>query len=262
MKKTLIALAVTMSVVASGSSTAAGWVSGGTGGTVNIAGTLVPAEKTPWQVWLNSSVQNLNSPITKDETSVDITLNASIPVLGIRTLTQDVFNGGPGLSPQINFGQVLGNFSNGIATLTLDVKDKTANTKIGTLTAPFSAAAVGSWYNAANSNKGNRSLYAVKVGDAFFGGVGAASDQVALGQSAVKLIASLSSDFSANFNDQGAKVASYSQVELFSSSNVTYSAYYGSGIQAGSTVKINLDSPAGSSNIEWTAALPVVVSYQ
>lgn len=264
MKKTLIALAVVASAVVSGSSMAAGWVSSGNGGTVNIGGTLTPAEKTPWVVWLGNGTQNLNSPIFKGESTVNINVSTAIPVLGIRTLTQDLFQGGPGLSPQIDYGQAVDTdgFNNGITTLTLDIKDKTGNTKIGSVSVPFAAAAVSSWENTTNSNKGNRALFAATAGDGFFGGLGKADDKVATAANAVNLIASLSPDFAANYNDLGVKIASYAQAEKFAAQGLKFSAYYGSGIQAGSTAKITLDAPAGADNIEWTAALPVVVSYQ
>lgn len=51
--------------------------------------------------------------------------------------------------------------------------------------------------------------------------------------------------------------------EDFADPVATYSAYYGSGIPAGSKIKITLDSPVqGDEQIAWNVSLPVTVSYQ
>ncbi|HEI3186174.1 TPA: hypothetical protein SI321_005057, partial [Escherichia coli] len=55
MKKTLIALAVAASAAVSGSAMA--WTANGTGGSVELGGTLNPVEKvTPWEVKVGDDV--------------------------------------------------------------------------------------------------------------------------------------------------------------------------------------------------------------
>lgn len=263
MKKTLIALAVAASAVVSGSAVAA-WTPDGNGGVITVGGSITPENKTPWEVWLGSNVQNLNSTVVKGESTASININESIPVLGIRTVTNNVFSGGPGISPQINYGQAVDvdGFSGGISHLNLDIKDKTGNAKIGSISVPFAAAALASWSNETNGNKGNRALYAEMPGDGFFGGLGKGVDKIATSAEAVNIIDSLNAEFSANYNNQGVKLASYGQAEKFSAASLKFSGYYGAGILAGSKATITLDTPAGTDNIEWTATFPISVSYQ
>ncbi|EDQ6049273.1 MULTISPECIES: hypothetical protein [Escherichia] len=265
MKKTLIALAVAASAAVSVSGSAMAWTQSGTGGNVNIGGTLTPAEVTPWEVWIGTGVQDLNSLVAKGDTSVTIDVQKAVPVLGIRTVAKESFNGKVGISPQISYGSgvALDGFNAGVTTLTLDINDKTNQTKIGSVSVPFSAAAVASWDNPLNGNKGYRALYAANSGDGFFGGLGKSADKVAISHAALNLINDLNPDFSSNFNDLGLTIAtSYAQTENFQSAAVKHSAYYGSGIQAGAKATITLDNAVGDDAIEWEASLPVTVSYQ
>ncbi|MBJ4431454.1 hypothetical protein JGE53_19990 [Salmonella enterica subsp. enterica serovar Give] len=101
MKKTLIALAVAASAVVSGSAMA--WTQTGTGGSLELGGTLTPQDKvTPWEVAVGAANTNLNTDIAKGERIVDIPVNKPIPVLGIRTISTTPFKGVNGISPQID----------------------------------------------------------------------------------------------------------------------------------------------------------------
>ena len=170
MKKTLIALAVATSAAVSGSAMA--WTANGTAGSIDFGGTLTPQNVvTPWEIEAGSSLSNLNADIKKGKNFVDIVLNKMVPVLGIRTQNQILFQGERGISPQINYGSAvdLAGFKLGKTTLTLDVNETAGNSKIGTMTATFSAAAIA---NKSTPDQ-NVGLFAAKSGDAFFGGVGA-----------------------------------------------------------------------------------------
>ncbi|EPA2893684.1 hypothetical protein ACQ1UY_000513 [Escherichia coli] len=126
MKKTLIALAVAASAVVSGSAMAAGWEQNGTGTDVVLGGTLTPVAKvTPWEVKTGDAVTNLDAQVQKGQTSVTVSVNQAIPVLGIRTASTTPFQGKAGISPQIDYdGAVdVGGFSAGVTTLTLNVTD-------------------------------------------------------------------------------------------------------------------------------------------
>ena len=60
MKKTLIALAVAASAAVSGSAMA--WTANGTGGSVDMGGTLIPEGKvTPWEVKVGDAVKGLDA---------------------------------------------------------------------------------------------------------------------------------------------------------------------------------------------------------
>ena len=174
MKKTLIALAVAASAVVSGSTMAAGWEQNGSGHSVELGGTLTPTvPETPWEVKTGDAVTNLNAQVQKGDTSARVAVKNVIPVLGIRTRSSDVFSARSGITPQINYQNavVMEGFNNGETTLKLDVRDNTKK-KIGTMTAPFSAAGVVSVTNKDSKAVSWDSAYSSTSGKAFFGGVG------------------------------------------------------------------------------------------
>lgn len=261
MKKTLIALAVAASAVVSGSAMAA-WEAEGQGGNFELGGTLIP-QKTPnpWEVQVGPAVTNLDAPILKGQTVVDIVLTKPIPVLGIRTKTNQPFQGGPGISPQISYGNAinLDDFSNSEVPFTLDVKDSAGTEKIGVLTTTLLA---GAEYSFTSSKRnGNAVFVAHRAGDAFYGGLPTDSSKSL--ENPFSRISAISSEFAAKYNDQGTQRVS----GTFSSWNFRtpadkYSSYYGSGIEAGKTLKITLVKAAsGDVSIPWKAVLPITISY-
>ena len=258
MKKTLIALAVAASAAVSGSAMA--WTANGTGGSVDLGGTLTPADVvTPWEVKTGDAVTGLDAQIKKGQKTVDIAVNKAIPVLGIRTQTTQAFQGQPGISPQISYDNAvdIDHFENGVTTLTLEVKDVN-DAKIGSMSVPFSAAGARSYYSADNINAvSSRNLYATQKGEAFFGGVGKSSSAIA--SDAKALVTAIDADIVAKYNG-GAVTGSLT--DNFSG-DVFYNGFYGSGIESGKSIKITLDQAAvGDTPIQWKASLPVTVSYQ
>ncbi|HAW1357901.1 TPA: hypothetical protein JLL95_001604 [Escherichia coli] len=256
MKKTLIALAVAASAAVSGSAMA--WTANGIGGSVDLGGTLTPADVvTPWEVKTGDAVTGLDAQIKKGQKTVDIAVNKAIPVLGIRTQTTQVFQGQPGISPQIDYGNAVNvdAFKNGRAPVTLEVKDDT-NTKIGTLTTSLGASALvsikGPW-------SGYNHNYSEKAGQGFFGGLPKNKAQTPDENIAVNVMPGVAD----HYTSQG---VDYSEVDVatdFTNTKATYSGYYGAGIEQGKTIKITLDQAAsGDAPIQWKASLPVTVSYQ
>ncbi len=261
MKKTLIALAVAASAVVSGSAMAAGWEQNGSGGSVDLGGTLTPVAKvTPWEVKTGDAVTGLDGQVQKGQQAVKIAVNKAIPVLGIRTQTTQAFQGQAGISPQISYGDAvnLDGFSNGVTNVYMEVRN-TQGEKIGMLTAPFFAGAEVSQVNGSRDYK--YFLYANEAGDGFFGGLPKNTDG-ATNDISTKLNA-ISSEFTANYTTQG--VMEYDKTygrTSFNAGSVTYSAYYGSGIRSGDTLSITLDQAAsGDAPIQWNASLPVTVTY-
>ncbi|WP_230047345.1 F4 family fimbrial subunit [Escherichia coli] len=264
MKKTLIALAVAASAAVSGSAMA--WTASGAGGSVDLGGTLTPTDvTTPWEVKTGAAVSGLDASIKRGVSSVNISVNNAIPVLGIRVAdaTSKVFSGAAGITPQINYHDAVNidGFNDGVTTLTLDVNDDAAQ-KIGSLSVPFTAVGFASWRNATTGNGNAFSTYSSTEGQAFFGGVGKSSSAVTTSGNAESVANALSPEFTANFTDQTSSVID-SYYTDFTSEHITYSAFYGSGINTGSVITINLDSPfAGDSDVVWKASLPVEVVYQ
>ncbi len=267
MKKTLIALAVATSAVVSGSAMA--WTAGGNGGSVEIGGTLTPETVLPWEVKIGSKVADLNAKIKKGQSEVDIVASKAIPVLGIRVADVKGFVGGVGLSPQINYAGAiaLDGFNREVTTLSLEVQNAEGN-KIGSLTAPFFAAAMRSYYEPGTEdetgvpNYGQRGLVARQAGDAFYGGLNTGYITETPAGAYVTRVGALDPEFVAKYTSAGDRHSTSNSVDSFTLSNVVYNAFYGSGIEKDQTIKITLDSPAESDAITWKASLPVVVSYQ
>ncbi|EOP2142974.1 hypothetical protein QSE07_004742 [Escherichia coli] len=259
MKKTLIALAVAASAAVSGSAMA--WTANGTGGQVEMGGTLIPADViTPWEVKTGDAVTNLDGQIKKGQQTVAITVNNAIPVLGIRTQTNDAFQGQAGITPQIDYhGSVdMSQSLWGKAPVTLEVFDNASN-KIGSLQTTLTTAAV---YSSNNNGADHQygALAANTAGTAFFGGLSSLSK--ALGYSdAVNVLNQISSEFLEKYNQQGATIENGMSL-AFANVNYTYSAAYGSGITQGTAINITLDQAASNDSIQWKASLPITVSYR
>lgn len=262
MKKTLIALAVAASAVVSGSAMA--WTANSAGNSVELSGTLTPVAKvTPWEVKTGDAVTNLNALVQKGQSSVTVNVNQAIPVLGIRTSSAEGFQGREGIAPQIDYKDAVdvNGFVEGLVT-TVNLKvtnDK--GEKIGSLRAPFFAAAERS-YKTLDGSKGTfRSVNAPKNGTPFWGGV--SKEGFSVQQGVIKTrVAALDSSILSNFSDFGGVFVSAS-FELDSRNpNYIFNAYYGSGIESGSTINITLDSPVvGDGEVVWNASLPVTVTY-
>ncbi|ECI5651307.1 hypothetical protein KAQ01_002498 [Salmonella enterica subsp. enterica serovar Ouakam] len=259
MKKTLIALAVAASAVVSGSAMA--WTQTGTGGSLELGGTLTPQDKvTPWEVAVGAANTNLNTDIAKGERIVDIPVNKPIPVLGIRTISTTPFKGVNGISPQIDYGNAVnvGAFANGRAPLTLQVRDD-KDAVIGTLTSELGASALISVKNHNGGWSGYNHVYADTVGQGFFGGLPKAKNATPDDNIAVTVMP----EVAAHYVDQGVSWSEVGAASSFNNVDATYSAYYAAGIEKGKSIKINLNSPVqGDANIVWKASLPIIVSYQ
>ena len=253
MKKTLIALAVAASAAVSGSAMA--WTANGSGGSVDLSGTLTPVEQvTPWEVKVGAAVNGLDADIHKGDTKVDIPVKNTIPVLGIRTVKAEAFAGGPGLSPQISYGNALNvdAFEASVAPLTLEVKDAN-DAKIGSLTTDMFAQArtsmMGAW-------EGKFWNYASQAGQGFFGGLPKSADKV----SSVDRVDELMPEAGQNYVSQSAPNVG-TNYSTFSGAASTHSAYYFSVVESGKSIKITLDQPADADEIAWKASLPVMVTY-
>ncbi|HDW3010238.1 TPA: hypothetical protein RMA68_005092 [Escherichia coli] len=257
MKKTLIALAVAASAAVSGSAMA--WTANGTGGSVDLGGTLTPVEKiTPWEVKTGAAVTGLNADVTRGQNVVNIALKADIPVLGIRNNSRNGFRGQSGIDPQINYGGKVGidSMNNGAANLALDVTS--AGQKIGTLSAEM-------WV-ASQANNGDTSsvmLYAPTAGYSFFGGVAKNEAGVWNNADAYSWAITVFPGIAETWSDNGTTYNGGTGIYDFDSENHTYHAYYASGIDKSRTITITLDQGvAGDTQIQWNASLPVTVSYQ
>ncbi|EBU8924230.1 hypothetical protein ACSI87_003331 [Salmonella enterica subsp. enterica serovar Brandenburg] len=256
MKKTLIALAVAASAVVSGSAMA--WAPNGSGGNVELGGTLTPQTKvTPWEVKIGASVNDIGGFIQKGTSEAEIALNKQIPLLAIRNAY--VFKGQPGIKPFIDFGGALdvNGFSNNISTLTLNVKGDTG--KIGVLkTNIYAAALLKATYPGGSGPIVN--YMAASGNGAFKGGLPATKGGVTM-SNAYEKMAEIFPDIWQN--EQPGKSVRWDIIdnEKFEDGKTNYSASYAAGILNHSKIQIKLDAPAAADAIAWTASLPISVSY-
>ncbi|EBO9779150.1 fimbrial protein [Salmonella enterica subsp. enterica serovar Montevideo] len=265
MKKTLIALAVAASAAVSGSAMA--WDQDGNGGNLDMGGTLTPVQKeTPWEVQADVAVAGLDAPVKKGDTVALVPVKTAIPVLGIRTKVNTPFAGDMLISPQIDYkGAVdIDGFKQGVTTLTLNINDSKQQ-KIGTLSVDlFASASVSQKYPGSKGTSDYQYFVASSTaGEAFFGGVAKSNDAVASDSGTFGRVTAINPEFTANFDTQGTPVLD-SKVSTtgFQDTIATYSGFYGSGIESGSVMKITLDKPADAASIDWTASMPITVSYQ
>ncbi|HDQ6533529.1 TPA: hypothetical protein QBF27_001565 [Escherichia coli O36:H14] len=259
MKKTLIALAVAASAAVSGSAMA--WTANGTGGSVDLGGTLTPVEKvTPWEVKMGSEITGLDASIGRGQKVVEVKMPKDALIMAIRTQTKDAFPGwASDITPSIDFnGAVnLDSFSNGVATLTLDVKQ--GESKIGTMQALFQSGAEAS-FRGEGDDANKYTLFAPRMGNAFFGGLSKTAEGAS--QYGYAIAKRYDAEVVANYNEQNLDGEAIKGEISFNDGVKTYSGIYGAGIPGDSSIVITLDQAASSdAPIQWKASLPVTVSY-
>lgn len=253
MKKTLIALAVATSAVVSGSALA--WNAGNANGSVDFGGTITPDTiQSPWEVKIGAGLTGLDSNVASGVKSVDINLPNDALVLGIRS--DNFFNGGVGLAPQINYSGKIGNsFSQGKVDLTLDVKDASTDSVIGTLTTKLTTAAMGATKSAGAT--GHYFMWAGQAGQAYFGGL--SNDVYKAATNAEDLANKIDPSIVEKWEAAGDHKGGFPSD--FSTTDAQYNSFYISAVQASDTMTIALDQ-APTSSVTWTASLPVIVTYQ
>lgn len=259
MKKTLIALAVAASAVVSGSAMAVGWVQSGTGGTVELGGTLTPVEKTtPWSVKVGEGVRDLNAQVQKGQKVVSILVRKPILFLGISPAAGS-FYGKNGIDPQIDYNGAIdtGKFVNGATKIKLPVKDAEQNS-IGSMEADFTAVALRQW-----KEEGKviyQGMYAYEPGEAFYGGVSNSSSGSMPLNNIENVLQKLDPEIiKGKWKGDDTRTNAHSH---FTGEEWEYQGYYGGGL-IDTTIKITLNTPIkGDDSFDWHATLPVVVNYQ
>ncbi|EIC3513413.1 hypothetical protein K9928_004523 [Salmonella enterica subsp. enterica serovar Oranienburg] len=259
MKKTLIALAVAASAVVSGSAMA--WTANGTGGNVELGGTLTPQEKlTPWEVEIGAAATNLDGQIQKGSSHVSLSHGGNIPVLGIRNIANG-FKGQSAINPQIDFHGALdtADFAvgqPGQAYLNSVVNDDQGH-KIGSLKTVMRVAS-----QANNGVDDNAMLFASSADYGFFGGLPLKDNEVFNNSDAYQYAVSLFPGIADTWSDNGTVYGGKAGQYTFNSESNTYHAYYAAGIPQEAGLSISLDAPAAADAIVWRASLPITVSYQ
>ena len=257
MKKKVISLAIFTAAV-SGSVIAADWDASGSGGTVELGGTVtVKAVNSPWMVKTGSAVNNLDAKIESDGRSATVILGTDISVLSIRN--EALFTGKSGISPQINYGNAVqvDSFNNGYAPLTLEVKNSEGE-KIGTASTSLFAVGIVSYTGRSATDRSLQSMYSPSEGYGFWGGLGKTSSSAADYASYPFSFVTEAAEY---YTTQGVSGPGKKGGTKFSYTSAKYSSYYASGIEKSKSIVITLDKPATSDAITWKASLPVTVSY-
>lgn len=261
MKKTLIALAVAASAVVSGSAMA--WSTTGTG-SVELSGTIISGVTgNPWEIKVGTGAAHMDVIINKGESVAELPVTLNIPVLGIRVAdsTSKKFLGRPGIAPNIDYGTAVDLDSytgtDGLASLTLDMKDESGTNKIGVLKTKLYTGATAVYKGAGDLVAHRLHLYAADPKHAFFGGLPKAGDVIS--QDAYAVANAAGTEYVANFTDMGATDNILAWTDF--KDPIDYSGFYYAGIKARTPASVNLTSPAGDTQVKWKASLPVTVTF-
>ncbi|WP_218071408.1 hypothetical protein [Escherichia coli] len=229
MKKTLIAMTVAASAMISGSAMA-GWQTGGSGGSVELSGTLTPAVTNPLEVFVGDAVTGLDAT---------------------------------GITPQIDYQGVIDNdnFSSGVAPLTLELKNADDDSVIGTLTGDLTAGGIVAWdgLNSIGTPTSVWETYGNTAGKLFAGGLPDDSNGVLGTAEVLNRLGAISSEFIANFPNTAP--TQKSGTASIAANTAIYNVVYGSGIESGTNSTLNLNTAVSSTAIKWKATLPVTVTY-
>lgn len=244
------------------------WTQGGTGGDVDLGGTIDPTGPVnPWEVQLGSGVTGINMVLPEGGKVVSYRLKSNIPVLGIRTTTGiDGSFGGEtmgGIAPQVSYGGLVtgGRFDKGRVPVELTVTGGADGKAFGWLRLNLLAGAEVSQVNQDTRDGRRYSVYAGQAGEAFFGGIARIPDEAM--DNALQTIGDAFGPYVSRYNPQGMTGATgLKQAVEFRNSRMQYSGFYGAGLVSGDEVIIRLDEGYQLNAAEnWQAQLAVTIKY-
>ncbi|EFI6854888.1 hypothetical protein BCD22_003858 [Escherichia coli] len=265
MKKTLISLAVAAGAVMSVSSVANAYTPSFSNGDISLGGTI----STPVQAALYEgkvgSLSGLDATIPVGASTVTIAAPANAGLLALRSVA-GFNNTASDRIANITFNGVSlldaasgDSFSNGAIQMTLDVQDDTGSA-IGDVVFPMQVAAVIT--TEINGDVWGTSMFASADTHAFYGGLPtSASQAVTLYSDAVNVMNGLFSDVTANL-PQITRESAKAEVKNFALADAVFNTAYAAGIVMGENITINLDNPATTGSVAWTASMPIVVTYK
>lgn len=244
------------------------WTEGGTGGDVDLGGTIDPTGPVnPWEVQLGSGVTGINMVLPEGGKLVSYRLKSNIPVLGIRATTGiDGSFGGEtvgGIAPQISYSGFVagGRFDKGRVPVELTVTRVQDGKAFGWLRLNLLAGAEVSQVER-DTRVGRRySVYASQAGEAFFGGIARTPDEAM--DNALQTIGDAFGPYVSRYNPQGMPgAAGLKQAVEFRNSKMQYSGFYGAGMISGDEIVMRVDEGYQQSTVEyWKARLVVTIKY-
>lgn len=258
--------AVILALLCTGESLA--WVPGGTGGNVDIGGTITPSgPKNPWEVQVGDAIGGLDMTLPTGGTLVRYRLKQTLPVLGIRTTTglDETFNGetAGGIAPQITFSGLLPSpREKGRLPLALDVTSATDSTRyFGELRFQLLTGAEVSQRNPDTGEGRRYSVFAGTVGEAFYGGLARTPNEAV--DDALIQVGDIFPVYRSRYNPQNLASTGLKQSVEFRNAKLRYSGFYGAGLTRGDELTLRMEegfSPVQSES--WKASLKVTVAYQ
>lgn len=244
------------------------WVPGGTGGNVNMGGTITPSgPKNPWEVQVGDTIDGLDMTLPTSGTVVRYQLKQTLPVLGIRTTTglDETFSGetAGGIAPQITFRGLLPSpREKGRLPLALDVTSATDSTRyFGELRLQLLTGAEVSQRNPDTGEGRRYSVFAGTAGEAFYGGLGRTPGEAV--DDALIQVGDIFPVYRSRYNPQGLASTGLKQSVEFRNAQLRYSGFYGAGLARGDEITLRMEE--GFSPVQreaWKASLKVTVAYQ
>ncbi|ENF8269128.1 hypothetical protein ABRC84_003719 [Salmonella enterica] len=244
------------------------WVPGGTGGNVDMGGTITPSgPKNPWEVQVGDAVTGLDMVLPESGTVMHHRLKQTLPVLGIRTTTglAETFGGetAGGIAPQITFsGTLPGPRERGRLPLELDVTRASDSSHfLGVLRLSLLTGAEVSQKNPATNDGRRYSVWAGQAGEAFYGGIARTPEEAV--DDALTQVGDVFPVYRARYNDQGLPPSAGAKQSVeFRNAGIRYSGFYGAGLVQGDIITLRSDSGLPSTAEAWRAGLKVAVEYR
>ncbi|HDI3023710.1 hypothetical protein QMW88_12055 [Cronobacter dublinensis] len=280
MKKKLIAIAVATASVMSGVVNAeSGWQTAGTGGRIDIGGTItvenIYDDLWQWKLGDAINLSNTSSEMTNDNKTLTVTMDTRKTLLVGKSEAFKTAAKGMGASPSISFTDADNNkvqlvtpdtSSNGEAVLTLPIKGQDQST-IGSLT--LNVKALGVYYSAAASNPGYsapRKMVAPDAGNIFHGGLPSKHT----GQNSVNTANVIAADGGWSVADMKSKYDTYTQTSnpyaamagTAGSSGDKFAAVYSysMSVDSGQQLVAEFTSPV-TTTTQWSAPLNIAITY-
>lgn len=243
------------------------WVPGGTGGNVDMGGTIDPSgPKNPWEVQVGDAISGLDMIMPESGNVFRHRLKQSLPVLGVRTRTglDEAFRGetAGGIAPQITFDGLLpGAREKGRLPLELDVTRQNDKSHIlGVLRLNLLTGAEVSQRNPDTGEGRRYSVYAGQPGEAFYGGLARSPDEAV--DDALVQVGDVFPVFKSKYNPQGlASPSGAKQAVEFRNTGLRYSGFYGAGLVQGDEIVLVSDQRPETAEV-WGASLKIAVSYR
>lgn len=268
MKKTLIALAVAAGTVMSVSGAANAYTPSFSNGDISLGGTV----STPVQAGLYEgkvgTLVGLDATIPVGQTSATITAPTESGLLALRTVQGGFDSSASDKIANITFdGKELlaaasgSSFSGGSIEMTLEARNAEGN-RIGDIVFPMQVSGVSVIVDNADASAIGESLYADSNAAVFYGGLPKTKQGAVQNYTdAIGKLTGMFPDIVDNLpsvTSEGTSAA----VKGFTATGKTFNAAYAAGINSGETITLNLDNAATSGSVDWTASMPVVVTYK